>query len=261
MEAFRTNRSARHEDPVWFWPEAPEPETVLFKVLSGLGRRIRHGRPDRGLLFVWQDETHLELPEPLGPRDGVTVNASCVDISKSAVDRVHRDVFGFGLTVDPTTTVGAMVEKSEENAAHDGRIVHGPVAEPRSEAVYTQVVDNTVGGNVIDLRLIVVGEQLPLALEKVRPVGIRFSNHNTRVTPLDPAAAFSPNELDQLRRFARELGLDYGELDVLRDNSDGDIRVVDANKTPWLTSVGLDPDDARHVIDVVGRALVAEFTG
>jgi hypothetical protein len=46
-----------------------------------------------------------------------------------------------------------------------------------------------------------------------------------------PAEVFSDAELDLIRRFTRELKLDWGGVDVLRNKADGRIYVVDANKT------------------------------
>ena len=43
---------------------------------------------------------------------------------------------------------------------------------------------------------------------------------------------FSVEEEKALLDLAARIGLDYGEIDVLRD-VDGEIYVVDVNKTPW----------------------------
>ena len=43
---------------------------------------------------------------------------------------------------------------------------------------------------------------------------------------------FSVEEEEAILDLAARIGLDYGEIDVLRD-ADGEIYVVDVNKTPW----------------------------
>ena len=40
-------------------------------------------------------------------------------------------------------------------------------------------------------------------------------------------------ELDLVLQFCRAIGLDYGELDIVRDQEDGRIYIVDANNTPF----------------------------
>lgn len=44
-------------------------------------------------------------------------------------------------------------------------------------------------------------------------------------------------EAELLLRLCRALGLDYGELDVLRDVEDGKLYVVDVNNTPWAPPI------------------------
>jgi len=56
--------------------------------------------------------------------------------------------------------------------------------------------------------------------------------------PID--GLFSADEQRLMLEFARRIGMDYGELDVLRDKETTDIYVVDANRTP-VRPKGLDP--------------------
>src|SRR3954454_7156229 len=57
-------------------------------------------------------------------------------------------------------------------------------------------------------------------------------NVNTRVLRRSTSHVFTPEEVRQILAFARAMGVDYGEFDILRDRSDGRIYVVDVNKTP-----------------------------
>ena len=78
----------------------------------------------------------------------------------------------------------------------------------------------------------VFGSTMPFCYLKRRPLEQRFSNENSAVDLLEVAAVFSPKEIELLLRFSTAIGLDYGELDVLRDRLDGRIYVVDVNNTP-----------------------------
>lgn len=159
------------------------------------------------------------------------INGRCTDISKSRVEQVFAEVFGYGTLVDPSKHHGPMVEKSEINAAHDGRIVEGPT-EAKPGKVYQRLIDNSAGADhVLDLRPCIVGNQIPFVYKKVRPLSSRFSNDNTRITYCRANDVFSDDEQGKLVRFAKLIGLDIGELDVLRDK-DGRLYVVDVAKTP-----------------------------
>ena len=51
------------------------------------------------------------------------------------------------------------------------------------------------------------------------------------------------------------MGMDYGELDILRDNDNGKIYIVDANKTPGFNFDGCSESDKTIII----RRLTAAF--
>ncbi len=58
-----------------------------------------------------------------------------------------------------------------------------------------------------------------------------------------PEEVFSREELDQISAFTREIGLDWGGVDVLRDRNDGKLYIVDANKTDMGPPIGLNLPD------------------
>ncbi len=47
-----------------------------------------------------------------------------------------------------------------------------------------------------------------------------------------PEEVFTPEEIENILKLADQLNVDYGELDILRDNEDGKVWVLDVNKTP-----------------------------
>jgi hypothetical protein len=148
---------------------------------------------------------------------------------------------------------GECVRKSEENTAHDGRVIDCPaLREPGF--VYQRVIDNRVGGEVVDLRLVKVGTGFPLGYRKYRPVVQRFINSNSHVTLFNPPELFTEIELASLLAATERLGLDIGEIDVLRD-SDGRLYLIDAAKTPWGPPSGIHGRDGRRAMRVLAREL------
>jgi hypothetical protein len=61
-----------------------------------------------------------------------------------------------------------------------------------------------------------------------------------------------------LLRFCAAIALDYGELDVLRDNDSGRIYVVDANRTP-IRPRGLAAADEDAAFGPLAAALQARL--
>jgi hypothetical protein len=217
---------------IWAYPERPGRPYLVWKLALLAGYRITGptGAPIDGAIRYYHSDSdvHQEC-------DPQAINGRCIDIRKRRVDQAFGAVFGYGASVDPTTYRGEAVRKSNGNASHDGIVVQCPVRPDEIEpgCVYQKLIDNRSGADeVVDRRVGIIGGRPAYVLRKYRPRASRFdpaSNSRVVIEPLE--AVFSAAEATKLARFCAELGLDLGELDVLRDQ-DGRIYVVDANKTP-----------------------------
>jgi hypothetical protein len=182
------------------------------------------------------DKTHTAPDAAILALGGrrLVANLRCTDISKRRVEEVFAAEFGYSSFVDPETHEGECVMKSDMNALHDGRIIRCPAPREGAGVVYQRVLNNeTEGGFVVDLRVPVFRGHVPFVYLKHRPLANRFSNTNAFVRIAGSAEIFSDNELAGILRFCEAIGLDYGELDVLRDSAGGKIYIIDVSKTPW----------------------------
>ena len=151
------------------------------------------------------------------------------------MQKVFKQVFGYALSVDPTRYVGPMASKNNANGTHDGSIVVGPISEPLVGRVYEKLIDNSVSDDeFIDYRVCVAGDEIPFVVSHRRALDKRFDANSlhTNKSKLEEDSVFSQDEQRSIVRFAKAMGLDVGELDVLRDRVSGKIYVVDVNKTP-----------------------------
>ncbi len=233
-------RLSGHKRPtIAFVPDKPRPWYFIWPVLQVAGARIVPDAASADIVFQFDDTTQCSHPAPPTKPGATLVNFGCCDISKSHIARVFAEAAGYDLSVDPRSHDGPMVEKSEQNAAHDGRILIGPV-EPVPGKTYQRLVDNEIpGGLVEDLRTCIVGGEPTVVFRKRRLLDRRFLNENQEVLLDQPRLVFSPEELDIIRRFAAGIGLDWGGVDVLRDRHSGRIHIVDANKTDMGPPVAL----------------------
>lgn len=225
------------------WPDVPERPSLAWKVARLCGLRLV-GKPTDAtrLSYIFSDRTLIDQPRPGDLPIGVPIiNERCLDISKHRVEATHQRVFGYGMAVDPRSHAGPMVIKNDANAAHDGRVVDGPVEAVDPNNVYQIVIDNTASDidgrrvrvpTVLDLRVTVVGNELSGAYRKYRPANERFLNSVDRAFWHQPSDLFSDEEQRKLLAFAADIGMDLGEIDVLRDNTSGLIYAIDANTTP-----------------------------
>lgn len=190
------------------------------------------------------------------PRGRYVVNGAHEGNEKTRVANAWEAASGVPLAVDPLTYDGEMVEKSDKNATHDGRVLKGPISPENVEdgKVYQRLIDNSDGAEVVDLRISIHGDRIPFVYLKRRPLNDRFSNTNRTVSMAETDEIFSAEEQAMLVRFGKSVGLDFGEADVLRDNASGQIWVVDSTNGPSGPPNGLSAGDARRALARLAEA-------
>jgi hypothetical protein len=227
----------RPHQQVLFYPDPPCRSSVLWKVLTRMGIGITTDPSDPAIAAIlWRDETVVNCEYHAAALDRFPriLNVRCSDISKSHVGTCFAEVFGYDLAVDPLQHTGPMVVKSEENATHDGHLRIGPLARRDPTMAYQHLVGSMVTARLcVDYRIPIIDGRIPLAHLRFRRHVGRFVSEFSKVLLVDVDDVLSDDEQDRILRFAERMGLDYGELDVLRDRRDGRIYVVDCNKTPW----------------------------
>ncbi len=237
---------------IWYAPETPRPWYLMRGVAlwSGFGLASSEGEADAA--FYFDDVTRGQAPPSTVGRQ---FNFRCTDVSKSRVARTFEAVFGYPLSVDPTCAEGEIVEKSETNGVHDGRVVIAPLR-PQPGRVYQRLVDtcNELGLGQ-DLRTPCVGGVPVVVWVKSKPAGQRFGINNTTAVLKDPAEVYSADEMASIRRFNAAMGLDWGGLDILRDRHSGRLYIVDVNKTDLGPVIALSWADKVRSMNRLARAL------
>lgn len=239
-----------------FTPERARPWYLIWPVVRAAGGRLVKDASKADIVMHFEDATFSPNAPPQHLRaDALIMNYACLDVSKSRVSAAFEASFGYPLAIDPTKHVGPAVEKSETNGAHDGRIVTCPhAASPKRS--YQRLIDNRALNPdlVEDFRTPTVGGKPACVFIKRRPTQRRFANANTYVELTQPENVFSQAELAHIAAFTRELGLDWGGLDVLRDRSDGRLYVVDANKTDMGPPTALALADKMRATRMIATA-------
>lgn len=239
-----------------FAPERARPWYLIWAVARAAGARLAKDVAHADVVMHFEDATYSPNDPPAKLKPGARlVNFRCTDVSKTRVTRACETAFGNRLAIDPAAHVGVAVEKSEINAAHDGRIVHCPTTALPGR-VYQRVIDNrALDLNLVeDLRTCTIGGKPVCVFIKRREVTKRFLNTNTEVLLRAPEEVFSREEIGQISAFTREIGLDWGGIDVLRDRNDGRLYVVDANKTDMGPPIGLNLPDKLKATRMLAQA-------
>lgn len=237
-----------------FHPMRPQPRAQIVTMLAVLGVRIGVDLRRAGPAIAWHSGTVLTAADKAA-LPAWSINRSCTDISKSRVDDLWARLAGYSISVDPLRTAGPIVVKSETNGHHDGRIVQGPLRHRRSGVVYQRFIDATVGDVYMEARPVIIGGRMPVALESRMPRP-HWAAHALVTLSRRPAELYSADEIALMLRFASAIGLDYGELDVVRESSTGRLFVLDANRTP--TRPHFIPRDAEAEAMALMAATFAE---
>jgi hypothetical protein len=243
---------------VLFFPERPAEPAVITAICRASGSTmVTDPLAPCDLAVAWDTNTRRDrVPALERLRSSVAIwNLRCEDIGKQRVDVAFREAFGYTSLVDPLVHRGSCVSKSNLNAAHDGVVIECPIVTSDPARVYQRLIHNeSADGVVEDIRTPVFGDDIPFVFLKYRPTDSRFDQFETYVTIEETAAVFSADERSRLARFIRVLGMDYGELDVLRDRADGRLYVVDANPTPFGPPGALPASAQRAAIDRLAGA-------
>jgi len=255
--ASQTIEPATPSFSIYFTPERARPWYLIWAVSRAAGAKLAKDAAHADVVMQFEDATYSPNDPPTKLQPGVKlVNFNCRDVSKTNVARACAAAFGAPLAVDPTTHSGPAVEKSEINAAHDGRIVQCPT-QAAPGRVYQRVIDNRMPANldlVEDLRTCTIGGRPICVFIKRRQVSKRFLNTNTEVLLRTPEEVFSQSEMEQIAAFTREIGLDWGGVDVLRDRTDGRLYIVDANKTDMGPPIALNLPDKLVATRMLAKA-------
>ncbi|MEH6487873.1 hypothetical protein [Hyphomonas oceanitis] len=261
-QTWRTwRRVTGHKRPtIAFYPDKPRPWYFIWPVMHVSGAKLIDDVSTADIVFQFDDSTETDNAIPAVKEGARLVNFGCQDVSKTTVAEVFERASGYTLKVDPTTHQGRMVEKSEMNAAHDGRVLEGPLDAPVEGKAYQLLIDNEIeGGLVEDLRCCLVGGRPTVVFRKRRPLERRFLNENVEVLLDEPANCYTADEIAVIERFAAELGLDWGGVDVLRDRMSGRIYIVDANKTDMGPPVALKLAAKLRATRRMARAFAGAF--
>jgi hypothetical protein len=239
------------------YPDYPSKKTTIYKIAKALGFRLSN-KPlstSEAVLFFEDKTTKSSAKDAFLRRQKRVLNLKCTDISKVKVDDVHQDIFKYNTFVDPATHQGKAVLKSDENAMHDGKIIECPQENLPADKVVQVVIDNTIDSTtVMDYRIALIGQQLPVAYKKFKSMEKRFTNDVHRSELIDLDSFFSEEEQKLILKFAEAMELDFAEFDVLRDNVSGKMYIIDVNTTPYGPPAELPAADRSKAVQALSKA-------
>lgn len=245
-----------------FYPHYPSRGSTLYKMANMLGYNVSN-KPKRKVDFAvfWE---YLTFRKEFDYLEGITehvkvLNLQSRDISKVYVEKIQQQIFGYGTFIDPLTFEGVCVQKNDINATHDGKVIQCPIDKTEEGFIYQILIDNTDTGNrTKDIRVPIINGTIEFVYIKHRDINVRFKNPISS-QPVKIEEALSKDEISKLNSLCREMNLEYGELDVLRDNTNGLIYVVDVNNTPQGPPDSTPKKEKTYVLNVMSKEFKKVF--
>lgn len=245
------------------YPHYPSRGSTIYKVGKKLGYNITNKPKSSVKIAVyWEYLTFRKEYHFLEKQqdDMKVVNLYSRDISKIFIDKIHHNVFGYSTIIEPMTYEGKIVKKNDINAKHDGEVLEAPISRVENGYIYQLLIDNTYSEDqVMDIRIPIVNGLLDFVYIKYRDISVRFENTTHKTVIVHTKSIFDTHEIELLNNFCAALKLDYGELDVLRDNNSKKIYVVDVNNTPQGPPSNTNKEDSNFALDKIGLEFINAF--
>lgn len=221
---------------VLFLPDYPDKE--FYTIVAIFMRLGFFASSDPGahcdFAISWQDATWMDRNETLQrmARTKPVLNLQCTDISKRRVEREFSRAFSYTSLIDPGSSSGRCVKKYDKNAS-GGFVIELPEFESDTQFVYQKLLDSRRGDVMVEYRVPIILGRIPVVYTELKDIPKDFIKTKKRSIEIGEAdAIFSSVEQSRIIEFCRGMGLDFGELDIIRANDDGRIYIIDANKTP-----------------------------
>lgn len=206
---------------ILFYPQLPKEHNRVFKACKELGYDF-HNNPERkfDLAFFWSFTLDKYKPDLWAKKRKNMVNRGCFDITKSRVANHFES-----LLINPETFEGTAVKKSEKQARHDGELIKCP-SKRENGFVYQKNIDTKRGSEFTDIRIFWSGN-IDFVLLKRKT--LKFKTDLVHVDEIKKEDCFSKDELKMIENGCMSFGLDFGEVDAIRDVSTGELAIIDVN--------------------------------
>jgi len=226
-------------DNILVYPHKITNGAKLWHVCKELNIKIiNNPKDDFDYAIYWNNQT-ISSPDKIIKNIAQkmrVINIGCFNVLKSNVDKIWQQVSGYNIKINPAKFNYKYVRKSQlQYRSHTGEKHDGIIFDFKQKRdpkyVYQRLIDTSLGSKKFrryrTLRLPIFNDNIPCLI--IKESIDRFKEVKTRISICDPLDYFSFNELLLIRKFRKKFGVDYGELDILRDKNTNRIYVIDVN--------------------------------
>ena len=192
------------------------------------------------------------------------INLFLKDTSKDFIATEFEKFFGYSYKINPSTYNGYCIGKHNGNGTKSCFFLKCPINanEIFKDYSYQKIIDYTDindSDTLYELRVPIVGGIIPYVLLKTRSRGLRFTSKNRSIEVVKPLSYLTANECNQIITFCSSIGLELGEIDILRSNENGKIYIIDVNNTSWWPANKLGDIDRNIVLNLLWNSFLEAF--
>lgn len=243
-------------------------KSTTYFMLRKAGVEINNklnGKYDVGI--YWDPRMDINKQTPKLKQNGKKIrliNLFLVDTAKGFVAESFETHFGYGYKVDPMTFNGYCISKHNGNGTKSCFFLKCPIDanDIFKDHSYQKIIDYTDKkdpNTLYELRIPIVGGIIPCILFKTRNRGLRFTSKNRSIQIVNPLKYLTEDECNKIITYCRYIGLEMGEIDVLRSHEDGNIYIIDVNNTSWWPPNKLGDIDRNIVLNLMWNAFLESF--
>ena len=228
------------KDKILFYPENVRNGGKVFAYCQWLGIDNITDMNADGVIAVFfnhpnpaciypKDETLIELSKKYK-----VYNFNCNNTRKSHVAKIHKKVFGYNADVDKNYK-GEILRKSELQYMRNEKIVDKAIKE--RDYHYMKYFNTYKNGYYNTYRVPYFNGDIPCVVNVKRKDPF-YRKSRTKIVIKPKTYWFHPDEIRLIKKFCRHMGLDYGELDIVRNPEDNRIYIIDVNDKPGFRLLG-----------------------
>ena len=228
------------KDKLLFYPENVRNGSKVFAYCQWLDIENITDSGEDGIIAVFFNHPN---PECTYPKDDTIIelskkykvyNLDCNNTRKSHVAKIHKKIFGYNADVNKGYK-GIILKKSELQYQRNEIFVNKVI--PDKDSHHMKYFDTLNNGYYNSYRIPYFDGDIPCVVNIKRKDPFDRKSR-TKLVIKNKTQWFHPKEIALIKKFCRFIGLDYGELDVLRDLKGNRIYIIDVNDKPGFAMLG-----------------------
>jgi len=192
------------------------------------------------------------------------INLFLIDTSKEFVAKTMEQHFGYTFKIDPKSFTGYCIAKHNGNGTKSCFFLKCPIdaEEVFTDHCYQKIINFSSKNDqniLYEIRVPVFKNIIPFIFFKTRNRGLRFTSKNKSMEITPATLHLSSEECLKILSYCRKIGLEYGELDILRCDITGQIYIIDVNNTAWWPPNKLGDISRNIALNMMWNAFLEAF--